>query len=64
MAAALDDRGKVLPGFEAEKCLIQNSDRVDAPLRWGEKSARELAGRTISLRFYLRSANIYAVTAK
>ena len=64
MAAALDDRGKVVPGFEAEKCLIQNSDRIDAPLRWGERSTRELAGRTISLRFYLRSANIYAVTAR
>jgi hypothetical protein len=60
----LDDQGKVVSGFEAEKCLIQNSDRIDVPLRWGEKSARELAGRTISLRFYLRSANVYAVTAR
>ena len=64
MAAVLDDQGKVVPGFEAEKCLIQNSDRIDAPLRWKDKSARELAGRTISLRFYLRSANVYAVTAR
>ena len=64
MAAVWDDHGRVVPGFEAEKCLIQNSDRVDAPLRWNQKSARELAGRTISLRFYLRSANVYAVTAR
>lgn len=62
MAAVLDDQGKVLPGFEAEKCLIQNTDRIDMPLRWKEKSVRELAGRSIRLRFYLRSANIYAVT--
>ena len=64
MAAVLDDQGKVVPGFESEKCLIQNSDRIDAPLRWGENSVRELAGRTVSLRFNLRSANIYAVTVR
>jgi hypothetical protein len=64
MAAVLDDEGKVVPGFEAEKCLIQHSDRIDAPLRWKERSARDLAGRTISLRFYLRSANVYAVTSR
>jgi hypothetical protein len=64
MAAVLDEHGKVLPGFEAEKCLIQKSDRIDTPLRWAERSAHDLAGRIVSLRFYLRSANIYAVTAK
>ena len=64
MVAVLDDQGKVVPGFEAEKCLIQHSDRIDAPLKWADRSARELAGRTVSLRFYLRCANIYAVTAK
>lgn len=64
MAAVLNEQGKVVPGYEAEKCLIQNTDRIDVPLRWAGKSARELAGRTINLRFYLRSANIYAVTAR
>jgi hypothetical protein len=64
MAAVLDDEGKVVPGFEAEKCLIQNNDRIDAPLRWKERSARDLAGRTISLRFNLRSANVYAVSTR
>jgi len=52
-----------VPGFEANKCLIQKTDQIDLPLRWGDKSACELAGQTISLRFYLRSANIYAVTS-
>lgn len=64
MVAVLDEHGVVVPGFEAEKCLIQKADRIDLPLRWGEKSARELAGRQISLRFFLRSANIYAVTSR
>jgi hypothetical protein len=63
MVAALDEKGAVVPGFEAEKCVIRNEDRGDIPLKWGDASARQLAGRTIRLRFFLRSANIYAVTA-
>ena len=63
MAAVLDEKGNVIPGFEAEKCVIRNEDRRDIPLKWGDASARQLAGQTIRLRFFLRSANIYAVTA-
>ena len=58
----LDEKGAVVPGFEAEQCLSNSGDEIDLPLLWDERSARELAGRTVSLRFYLRSANIYAVT--
>ncbi len=64
MVAAVDDKGSVIPGFEAEKCLIRNEDRRDIPLKWGDASARQLAGKTIRLRFFLRSANIYAVREK
>jgi hypothetical protein len=64
MAAVLDDKGQVIPGFEADRCIIQNEDRCAIPLKWGEASARSLAGRTLRLRFFLRSANIYAVTSK
>ena len=60
--AVLDEKGAVVPGFEAEKCLIQNDDDIDLPLLWAGRSARELAGQKIRLRFQLRSANIYAVT--
>ncbi len=63
LVAVLDDKGQVIPGFEADKCVIQNEDRRDIPLKWGDVSARSLSGRTIRLRFYLRSANIYAVTS-
>jgi hypothetical protein len=64
MVAVWDDQGQVVPGFEPEKCVLQNADRIDLPLRWNGKSARELAGRTIRLCYYLRSANIYAVTSR
>lgn len=62
MAAVVDENGNVVPGFEAEKCLIQNDEEIDLPLLWSGRSARELAGKNIRLRFHLRSANIYAVT--
>jgi hypothetical protein len=64
MVAVQDDRGGAIPGFEAEKCVIRKEDRRDIPLKWGDASARLLAGKIIRLRFYLRSANIYAVTAR
>jgi hypothetical protein len=62
--ALLDAQNQIFPGFEAEKCVIQNEDRREIPLRWGEASARQLAGKTIRLRFFLRSANIHAVSAR
>ena len=64
MVAVLDEKGTVVPGFEAEKCVVKSTDQIDLPLLWNVKSARVLAGQKISLRFYLRSASIYAVTFK
>ncbi|MHB8952819.1 MAG: hypothetical protein ACYC4U_07540 [Pirellulaceae bacterium] len=64
MVAVLDEQGQVVPGFEAEKCVIRNADRSDIPLRWGDASPGQLAHQTVQLRFFLRSANIYAVTAR
>ena len=64
MVTVLDENGNVVPGFEAEKCRIVNDDRPDIPLKWGDASLRQLAGQTVRLRFFLRSANIYAVTAR
>lgn len=63
MVAVLDGQGQVIPGFAADKCLIRDQDRHDIPLRWGEASTRQLAGKTARLRFHLRSANIYAVNS-
>lgn len=64
MAAVLDESGQPVPGFEREKCLLQKGDQIDLPLQWTGKSTQDLAGRRVSLRFYVRSANIYAVTTK
>jgi hypothetical protein len=63
MVAVLDEKGAVVPGFEADKCVFKNANEIGLPLLWNGKSTRELAGRTISLRFQLRSANVYAVTS-
>ena len=43
--------------------VIRNEGRRDIPLKWGDASERQLAGKTIHLRFFLRSTNIYDVTA-
>jgi hypothetical protein len=64
MVAVLDESGTVMPGFEADKCVLKPADEISMPLVWNGKSAHELAGRNIRLRFHLRSANIYAVTSK
>jgi hypothetical protein len=64
MAGILDDQGRPVPGFEPAKCVVQNADGIALPLAWAGRSARELAGRTIRLRIHLRSARLFAVTAK
>jgi hypothetical protein len=64
MAAVLDAEGRVIPGLEAEKCVIRDQDRGDIPLAWGEASTSQLVGTTVRLRFFLRSANLYAVRAR
>ena len=64
MVSVLDNEGRTITGFEADKCVFRNDDRRDIPLKWGDTFARELAGKTIRLRFFFRSASIYAVTGK
>jgi sialate O-acetylesterase len=63
MAAVMDESGALVAGFEADKCVIQSADGLALPLAWNGRSAGELAGRQIRLRFHLRSANIYAVVS-
>ena len=64
MAALLDEKGNVIPGFEADKCVIRHEDRGDIPLAWSGASTSAMAGRSVRLRFALRSANVYAVTVR
>ncbi len=56
-----DERNKVIPGYERDKCLLQSIDDTRIPLRWGDKTGKELTGKKVSLRFHLRSARIYAL---
>ena len=35
MVAVLDEQGDVIPGFEAEKCVIRNEDRTRHPAASG-----------------------------
>lgn len=64
MVGVLDGQGRPVAGFEPEKCVVQKADALDLPLRWEGKSARELAGRTVALRIYLRSATVHAIASK
>jgi hypothetical protein len=64
MVGIVDDKGNIVPGWEPEKCLIRGQDDIALPLRWSGRSARELAGRRVRVRFHLRSSNVYAVTSQ
>ena len=56
-----DQRNKVIPGYERDRCLLQSIDDTRIPLHWGDKTGTELTGQKVSLRFHLRSARIYAL---
>ena len=56
-----DERNKVIPGYERDKCRLQSIDDTRIPLRWGDETGKELTGKKVSLRFQLRSARIYAL---
>jgi hypothetical protein len=63
MAELIDENGKTMAGFERQKCLLENVDGRRLPLAWQGADPATLAGRTVRLRFYLREAKIYQVTA-
>jgi hypothetical protein len=64
MAEIVDEIDQVFPGYEREHCFLQPPvDKLDIPLRWGDRDATELRGKNMRVRFYLRASNIYAVTA-
>jgi uncharacterized repeat protein (TIGR02543 family) len=73
MAEVLNAQGSVIPGFERDKFIIWDGttsptrdtqvDTTDMLLAWSGKSARQLAGQDIRLRFYFGGSTIYAVTS-
>jgi hypothetical protein len=64
MAELRDENDAVLSGFEMSKCLIENQEGRAIPLMWHEKNGNEHAGQKVRLRFFLRDAKIYTVTAR
>jgi hypothetical protein len=72
MVAVCDAQGNVIPGFERDKFIIWDKttsptrdtqvDVTNMPLTWKGQSARQLAGQTICLRFFIGGSTIYAVT--
>ena len=64
MAELIDDCDRVIPGYEKEKCILQDSmDTLEHELTWEGKTGAELVGQKVRLRFIMRASNIYAVTA-
>ncbi len=62
MAELVDDLGEVIPGYERDKCIVQeNIDTINFPLRWRGKKGTELAGKNVRIRFHMRASRIYAV---
>ena len=63
MVAIVDETGKQISGFEPENCVFRGTDGTDLSLVWNGRTPREMAGRAIRLRFWIHSANVYAVTS-
>ena len=58
----LDAAGSVLPGYTQSDCDPIHVDRVDHVVTWGGKSdVSKLAGREISVKLYLKGAEVYAL---
>jgi hypothetical protein len=63
MVELRDEAGKVIAGFEKDKCVLMGIDETALPLRWSGRSAGELAGRTARVRVFFRDARIYGLAA-
>jgi hypothetical protein len=52
-----DEEGSVLDDFKAE---ILNEDSLDTIVRWEKGSLKQLAGKSVRLRFELSNAKLYS----
>jgi len=61
-AEILDSLGNPIPGLTKEECLpLRGSNSTCAMLSWKSgKDLSSLAGKTVSIRFFLRNASIYS----
>lgn len=63
MAELQNEQGQTIPGYERVHTVIEDLDNKALPLTWNGKTGNELTGRTVRLRFSLRDAKVYAVSA-
>ncbi|MDO5553668.1 MAG: hypothetical protein Q4G68_07880 [Planctomycetia bacterium] len=57
-----DASGNVIPGFEKENCDVLYGDSLDRIVSWkGSKDVSSLAGKTITLKFYMQEADVYSL---
>ena len=57
----LDEAGKPLSGFVKADCDVFRGDAIRHRVSWkGKSDLRELAGRTVRLRFHLEGAKLYS----
>jgi len=63
MAELLDNDGKVIPGFERDKCLFTPDERTRLTLKWGNRHLPNAgAGRRVRLRLYFRDVRLYSAS--
>ncbi len=58
--AVADADGKVIPGFEAERCEEFRGDAIGHPLRWKEGALIPFKNNFLRLHVYLRDADLYS----
>ena len=63
MAELRDAEGGVIAGYDRTKCLFEDCDGRKLPLVWEGKNGRELAGKQVRVRLFLRDAKIYGITS-
>jgi len=52
-------RDEPLSGWTADDCIPFSGDELDAQIRWGEKSLKDLKGKLVRIRFQLEDATLY-----
>ena len=58
----LDEAGNPIPGFTLEECDMFFGDTLDWRCSWnGSTDVSSLAGKTVSLRFVMREADLYSM---
>jgi hypothetical protein len=60
-ASLLDEKGKIVKGFEGKNCVRLKEDGVHLPLLWKEKNIASLAGKRVRLKLKLHQAKLYAL---